>query len=168
MKGIYLPRLILLQLSIVIGCAKPDRVAVFKSPDPELFYTVEMYNGHGAASSDFTRVYAHLEHDGKTDKKLVLDGEYLIIGKVIWVSVNDVGPLYIGRPDQFVSKWSHAECRRFVQDGPHSFARELPTGERKVDSIHMTVFARALFSPNFRHWGGMTNKTNISHLYFHL
>ena len=83
MKKIYLPGLILLQLSIVIGCTKPDRVAVFKSPDPELFYTVETYNGQGAVVSDFTRVYAHLERDGKTDKKLVLDGEYLIIGKVI-------------------------------------------------------------------------------------
>jgi hypothetical protein len=67
MKKIYLPGLILLQLSIVIGCAKPDRVAVFKSPDPELFYTVETYNGQGAVVSDFTRVYAHLERDGKTD-----------------------------------------------------------------------------------------------------
>jgi len=90
MKKIYLPGLILLQLSIVIGCAKPDRVAVFKSPDPELFYTVETYNGQGAVVSDFTRVYAHLERDGKTDKKLMLDGEYLIIGKVTWVSANEV------------------------------------------------------------------------------
>jgi hypothetical protein len=90
MKKICLPGLILLQLSIVIGCAKPDRVAVFKSPDPELFYTVETYNGHGAASSDFTRVYAHVERDGKADKKLVLDGEYLLVGKVTWVSANEV------------------------------------------------------------------------------
>jgi hypothetical protein len=90
MKKIPPLGLILLQLSIVTGCAKPDRVAVFKSPDPELFYTVEMYNGHGAASSDFTRVYAHLERDGKTDKKLVLDGEYLLVGKVTWVSANEV------------------------------------------------------------------------------
>ena len=40
MKRICLPGLILLQLSMVIGCAKPDHIAVFKSPDPELFYTV--------------------------------------------------------------------------------------------------------------------------------
>src|ERR1700682_1559729 len=90
MKKIYLPGLILLQFSIVIGWPKPDRVAVFKSPDPELFYTVETYNGQGAVVSDFTRVYAHLERDGKTDKKLMLDGEYLIIGKVTWVSANEV------------------------------------------------------------------------------
>lgn len=90
MRKTHLLGLILLQLSIVIGCAKPDRVAVFESPDPQLFYTVEMFNGHGAASSDFTRAYAHLERDGKTDKKLVLDGEYLLVAKVTWISANEV------------------------------------------------------------------------------
>ncbi len=90
MKAIYRLAIFGVPLVVVLSCAKPDRVDTFKSPSPDVFYTVETANGHGAVSSDFTRVYAHLESNGKSDQKLVLDGEYLVIGRVSWVNSNEV------------------------------------------------------------------------------
>lgn len=72
------------------GCAKPDHVETIKSPVDGLFYTVETYNGHGPADADFTRVYAHLERNGRSDKQLVVDGGYLELSKITWVSPHDV------------------------------------------------------------------------------
>jgi len=72
------------------GCAKPDSVATFKSPFDAVFYTVETFKGHGAADSDFTRVYAHLQRGGKTDKQLVVDGTYLELTKIVWKGPGDV------------------------------------------------------------------------------
>ena len=57
---------------------------MIKSPIKGLFHTVETYYGHGPMDSDFTRVYAHLERDAKSDKELVLDGEYLEGSTIIW------------------------------------------------------------------------------------
>ncbi len=74
----------------VLGCAKPDRVVTVKSPTEGVFYTVETSYGHGAVASDFTRVYAHLERNGKYDRRLVLDGEYLEDSKIAWVGPHDV------------------------------------------------------------------------------
>ena len=79
-----------LLVSFIAGCAKPDHVTTVKSPTEGVFYTVETFNGHGAADSDFTRVYAHLERNGKSDKKLVVDGGYLEISKIIWTGPHDV------------------------------------------------------------------------------
>jgi len=70
-----------LTVSFISGCAKPDHVTTVKSPTEGVFYTVETFNGHGAADSDFTRVYAHLERNGESDKKLVVDGGYLEIAR---------------------------------------------------------------------------------------
>jgi hypothetical protein len=66
------------------GCSKPDRVAEVKLPLQGLSLLIERYNGDGPASSDFTRVYARLERNGETDKKLIIDGEYVNISKVSW------------------------------------------------------------------------------------
>jgi hypothetical protein len=82
--------LVLIQVAILSGCGKPDTVQRFDSPTTGLFFTVETRYGHGAISPDFTRVYAHLEADGKTDRELVLDGEYLEETKVIWLSPTEV------------------------------------------------------------------------------
>jgi hypothetical protein len=60
-----------------------------KSPINGVFYSVETFYGKGAMSSDFTWVYAHLEHAGKSDKMLVLSGEYLKISNIIWTSPNE-------------------------------------------------------------------------------
>lgn len=79
-----------LLVNFIPGCAKPDHVTTVKSPTEGVFYTVETFNGHGAADSDFTRVYAHLERNGKSDKKLVVDGGYLEISKIIWTGPHDV------------------------------------------------------------------------------
>jgi hypothetical protein len=79
-----------LAVGMVSGCAKPDQVMTIKSPRDGIFYTVETFNGSGPADPDFTRVYAHLQRDGKTDKKLVLDGGYLDIVPITWVSSHDV------------------------------------------------------------------------------
>jgi len=77
-------------LSFALGCARPDHVESIKGPVEGVFYTVETSYGHGAASSDYTNVYAHLERNGKSDRKLVIDGEYLESIKIIWTSPHDV------------------------------------------------------------------------------
>ena len=71
--------------AFISGCAKPDKVITIKSPTDGMFYTVETFNGSGPVDPDFTRVYAHLEHSGKSDKKLVMDGGYLDISQITWV-----------------------------------------------------------------------------------
>jgi hypothetical protein len=79
-----------LTVYLLSGCAKPDHVATFTSPLEGAFYTVETFNGSGPADPDFTRVYAHLQHKGKSDKKLVMDGGYLDISKISWTGSHDV------------------------------------------------------------------------------
>jgi hypothetical protein len=88
-KEICLFVIALLHIVALSGCAKPDQITTLKSPNSEFFYTVETYDGHGPVSSDFTRVYAHLERNGKVDKNLVLDGEYLVVAKVVWLGPNE-------------------------------------------------------------------------------
>ncbi len=93
MKYLYRVLVLLIQVGIFAGCAdivRPDNVQRFDSPVAGLFFTVETWYGHGAVSPDFTRVYAHLEAKGKTDRELVLDGEYLEETKVIWLSPTEV------------------------------------------------------------------------------
>lgn len=55
-----------------------------------LFITVETHFGRGAPTADFTRIYAHLEADGRSDRELVLDGEYLQGTKIIWLDPHEV------------------------------------------------------------------------------
>jgi hypothetical protein len=55
-----------------------------------VFYTVETFKGHGAIDNDFTRVYAHLDRNGKSDNKLVVDGEYLEFSRITWTGPHDV------------------------------------------------------------------------------
>ncbi len=74
---------------LLTGCANPDHVVRIASPASGVFYTVETFYGHGPAVSDFTRVYAHLERNGKAKKMLVLDGENLTIAKIIWVNPHE-------------------------------------------------------------------------------
>lgn len=84
--------LIVLSLMIVLisGCAKPDSVNTIKSPLDGVYYTVETSYGHGAASADFTKVYAHIEHGSRSDKKLVIDGDYLEFSSIVWTGPQDV------------------------------------------------------------------------------
>ncbi len=49
---------------------------------------METFNGSGP-SSDTTRVFAHLERNGKSKKMLVLEGENLTVAKIIWNSPDD-------------------------------------------------------------------------------
>jgi len=74
--------------AVVSGCAKPDNVVTLKSPTDGIFYTVETYHNHTPVSDD-TRVYAHLERNGKTKKNLVLDGGDLTVEKIIWTSPHE-------------------------------------------------------------------------------
>ena len=78
--------LVLVFVELISGCSKPDSTKEFRSPDSPVYFSVETYYGRGAASSDNTRVYAILEKNGKVYKKLVLEGEYLVISKTIWSS----------------------------------------------------------------------------------
>jgi len=79
----------LLLILSLLGCAKPNRVETVNSPTNGVFYTVETF-GNGPLVSDFTRVYAHLERRGKSDKKLVIDGDYLEFSKITWNDPHDV------------------------------------------------------------------------------
>jgi len=93
MRNLYRLLVLLIAVGIFAGCAliaHSDSVQRFDSPVAGLFFTVETWYGHGAISPDFTRVYAHLEANGKTDRELVLDGEYLEETKVIWLSPSEV------------------------------------------------------------------------------
>ena len=90
MKSYAVMLLFCLATCLVLACSKPDHVAVFNSPFNEVFYTVETFNGSGPVDPDFTRVYAHLKRDGKSDKKLVMDGGYLDISKIGWTGPDDV------------------------------------------------------------------------------
>jgi hypothetical protein len=72
-----------LTVSLVSACTKPDSVTSIKAPVAGLFYTVEVSKTGGPAA-DTTRVYAHLERNGKAKKILVLDGENVTVGKITW------------------------------------------------------------------------------------
>ena len=54
------------------------------SPINGVYYTVETYFGHGAIDNDYTHVYLHFEHDGKSNKIEVLSGEYVEVYKIVW------------------------------------------------------------------------------------
>jgi len=82
---------ILTFVSTIGGCrAKPDSVRTAPSPNKEVFYTVETSYGNGPVSNDYTRVYAHFSHGGKTTKEVVLSGEYIENSAIIWTSPTDV------------------------------------------------------------------------------
>jgi hypothetical protein len=78
-----------LMADLVSGCAKPDHVTTTKSAVKGVFYTVEVFKA-GGPTSDTTRVYAHLERNGKAKKMLVLDGGNLTVAKIIWNNPHDV------------------------------------------------------------------------------
>jgi hypothetical protein len=87
----FLLVMMLSQMFALVGCTKnPDQVTTVRSPNPEIFYTVEQYDGNGPVSADVTRVYAHLEYDGKSAKSSVLEGEYLSVERVTWLGPNEV------------------------------------------------------------------------------
>jgi hypothetical protein len=69
---------------LVVGCARPNKVDRIPSPEVGLYLTVETFNGDVPVSSDFTRIYAHLERNGQSDKKLLLGGEYLSFSQISW------------------------------------------------------------------------------------
>jgi hypothetical protein len=74
------------------GCSslKADKVITIKSSSPDVFYTVEIFNGDGPVSADVTRVYAHLQRDGQSARLSVLEGEYLSVERVTWLGPNEV------------------------------------------------------------------------------
>src|SRR5690348_201778 len=78
-----------LMVCLLLGCSKPDHVTTYKSPRDGVFYTVETFKGIGPPDPDHTRVYAHFERDGKSDKELVMEGGYLDISRIIWISSHD-------------------------------------------------------------------------------
>ena len=67
---------LLAQALLLTACSKPSRVVRIDSPGAGVFQTVEISHGRGAISNDFTRIYAHFDNAGQTDKQLLLDGEH--------------------------------------------------------------------------------------------
>jgi len=74
---------------LLSGCSEPEHVTTIKSPVESVFYTVETFYEHGAADSDFTRVYAHLERNGKSKKVLVLSGTNITVSKIFWTAPHE-------------------------------------------------------------------------------
>ena len=87
-NGAYLG-LIFLQIGILVGCYKPDKITTIKSPDEEILFTIETETGHGAISSDYTTVYARVARNGKANKIDVLSGENLEITKIVWTEPDE-------------------------------------------------------------------------------
>ena len=78
-----------MQIGILAGCYKPDKITTVRFPDQEIFFTIETSVGHGALSTDYTHVYARVARNGKTDNKEVLSGEDLEIAKIIWTEPDE-------------------------------------------------------------------------------
>jgi hypothetical protein len=76
------------------ACSKPDIVTKYVSPTEGVYYTVETFKGHGAIDNDYAWVYAHFENGGKSDKEVVMSGEYLEISKIIWNNPRDATLCY--------------------------------------------------------------------------
>ena len=75
----------MLPFAFILGCGvKPTKIFIFKETSNEVFYSVEVWEESGAISSDFTRVFANVNTDGKIDKQLVLDGPYLLVKRIKW------------------------------------------------------------------------------------
>lgn len=82
--------LALLYVLLFLGCKmKPTKVTRFPGPSSAVFYTVEVWQDSGAVSSDFTRVFAHFDYNGKSDKVMFLDGPYLTLSSVRWNGKNE-------------------------------------------------------------------------------
>jgi hypothetical protein len=81
---------LLIQAVLLTGCNNPDRVVRIDSPVVGVFLTIETRHGQGAISNDFTKIYAHFEGHRKSDKELILDGEYLEGIKVTWLNPSEV------------------------------------------------------------------------------
>jgi uncharacterized protein YceK len=88
MKKSYLLLAVCLVVTLMSGCSKPDSITTIKSPTEGLFYTVEIFKA-GGPTSDTTRVYAHLERNGKAKKMIVLDGENVTVSKIRWNNPHD-------------------------------------------------------------------------------
>lgn len=74
----------------IIVCETRQRGRGRDSALQGIFSTVETWHGQGTISNDFTRIYAHLENGNKSDRALVLDGEYLEEAKITWLNPNEV------------------------------------------------------------------------------
>jgi|GEM_PF-2115951 len=88
MKKFCVFLIVCLVIGLTSGCSKPNSVTTSKSPTDGLFYTVETFKA-GGHTSDTTRVYAHLERNGKAKKMLVLDGENVTVQKISWNNPHD-------------------------------------------------------------------------------
>lgn len=85
MSKMFVLTVVYLIVFLLSGCSKPDSVTKINSPTNGVFYTVETFKA-GGPTSDTTKVYAHLERNGKHKKLLVLDGENLTVTKILWNS----------------------------------------------------------------------------------
>ena len=89
MRKLKLATMLLLLSIVVPGCSRPAKVNTFKSPTPDVFFTVETYDGGpGPLGSDVTKVYAHFERHRKSTRMLVLEGDSLTVSKIIWNTPN--------------------------------------------------------------------------------
>lgn len=108
---------------LMVGCSKPDHVSTIKTPIAGFYYTIETHEIPGPLGSDFTRVYAHLERDGKTAKIKVLTGDYVKISKVLWIGPREnVICLDSGITDTFRNEYTVSAGGSFEKI--HSHLRE--------------------------------------------
>lgn len=82
-------------LSFLPACSsKPSSTRTYPSSSPALSVVVEDFGGEGPLSSDTTQVYAVRISNGKPNRQLIVEGEYLGLSKVEWIGADKL-TLYI-------------------------------------------------------------------------
>jgi hypothetical protein len=78
-------------LSFLPACSgKPSATRSYRSPLAALRVVVEDFGGDGPLSADTTRVYAVRILREKTVKQLIVEGEYLGLSRVEWISADQL------------------------------------------------------------------------------
>lgn len=93
----------LMLLYLAIRSPAPDYVETFKTPLPGVTLTFETWSL--PLTSDFNRLVAHYEHDGKKDSRFILEGEYAVFSKYVWAS-----------PQKLALCWKKGAVRNFTNE----------------------------------------------------
>jgi len=97
-----------ISLLVLVACSEPapSEVKRLDSPVVGMFYTVETYFGQGAIDNDYTKVYLHLERQGKSVQRLVLSGTYVTVSRIDWSSPSENTIVFTGGYTDTFSNWA--------------------------------------------------------------
>jgi hypothetical protein len=78
-------------LGLLFGCdGKPSATRNYPSSSPGLSVVVEDFEEPGPITADTTRVYGVFTSNGKTVRRLIVEGEYLGLSRVDWKGVGEL------------------------------------------------------------------------------